>query len=56
MIRVRLKFAFLPTKVGDKVVWLRSYWVEEIAAISEFCGAVHFGWVECSRAERFDEL
>lgn len=56
MSRVRLKFAFLPAKVGGQIIWLKQYWVEDIQCFVETLFGFRLQWVEASRAERFDEL
>ena len=51
--RERFPFAWLPTQVGDYMVWLERYWIEE--RLSFVCESDEYGvhpaegWVEVQR-------
>lgn len=55
MNRIRLKFAWLPTKVEGRWIWLKQYWVRE-RWFETYGGFAPSRWVEMNRTLGVDTL
>lgn len=59
MNRIRLKFAWLPTKVEGRWIWLKQYWVREqlfAVGLTPIMREDILEWLEVSRALGVDTL